>query len=142
VYRFSKVIAPIAFLTASVAVGCSAQQDKGATVHGKVTFDGAPLEMGLIVFEVKGQGEPRTTSVKEDGTYELTGVPVGPAKVAVRTSHLQNAAAANAKYAQKAKVKAAKSEIVMVPKRYENVTTSGLEYPVEDGKEINIDLKK
>jgi hypothetical protein len=128
-------------LAAVMASGCGGQGKNEVTVRGKVTLDGNPLTMGLVVVEVEGHPEPRTTSLNQDGTFELTGVPGGTAKVAVRTSHLQGAMAAQAKFAQKAGAKAEKQDLVLVPRKYENTSTSGLVYTIEGGKELHIELK-
>jgi hypothetical protein len=130
-------------LTVAAVLGCGGSEtEKGVNFQGKVTLDGEPLPAGMVVFEVNGYPEPKTVAITADGTYQAVGVPFGMAKVAVRTSHMQGAAAASAKYAKKVGKAADKPDFVMVPKKYESTATSGLEYQTEDGKEINIELKK
>ena len=139
----NRIRLPLFALTVAAVLGCGgSEKEKGVAVHGKVTLDGEPLPAGMVVFEVKGYPEPKTASITADGTYQIDGVPYGNAKVAVRTSHMQGAAAASAKYAKKAGKSADKPDFVMVPKKYESTATSGLEFLMEDGKEINIELKK
>jgi hypothetical protein len=49
--------------------GCSG--DNLAPVSGKVTFKGAPVKGGTLVFSPMGEGRPASAEIKADGTYAL-----------------------------------------------------------------------
>jgi hypothetical protein len=57
---------------------------KTGNVSGRVLFQGKPLAPGWVTFHSKDEREFSATLL-EDGTYEITGVPVGAARVTVGT---------------------------------------------------------
>lgn len=130
-------------LVALAAGGCGGgSKDEGVTVTGRVTLNGDPLPKAQVVFEIPNSTEQRIGGVGEDGRYEVKGVPVGKVRVAVRTSFLQGQAMADRNFATKAGAKAERASVVMVPARYENPGTANLEFTVEPGKPLDIELKK
>lgn len=74
--RFTLLLA-IALLT---VVGCSGTGE----VSGLVKFRGQPLPGGTISFYDEG-GRVSSAEIKPDGSYNVTGVPTGLAKVTVST---------------------------------------------------------
>jgi hypothetical protein len=68
-------------LLALVAVGCSSDTSQG-TVHGTVTFDGAPLASGLVRF-VPADGRSATSDATiANGEFTAT-VPIGEKRVSI-----------------------------------------------------------
>ena len=61
------------------AVGCGGGT---ADVSGKVTFKGKPVTYGTVMILGSG-GLPKSGVLRPDGTFTVTGVPLGPVKVAV-----------------------------------------------------------
>jgi len=62
--------------------GCSTKPPIGI-VSGEVTFEGKPVEDGLIMFTpVDGKSQPAGDVIK-DGKYEVKNVPVGQMKVEI-----------------------------------------------------------
>jgi hypothetical protein len=59
-------------------------EPKTGTVSGRVLFEGKPLPAGWITFHTKDEREFSAT-LREDGTYEVAGVPVGKAGVTIGT---------------------------------------------------------
>jgi hypothetical protein len=137
--------------------GCSGS----ATITGKVTYQGRPLTAGTVLFtSTKGRGT-RTAQIGEDGTYTITNMPTGPAKIAVETKSAQPPPSrpfeadprAGARppagaplpegakatvYGDPSKVRTAEP----IPEHYANPDESGLTYTVKGGKqELPIDLK-
>jgi hypothetical protein len=55
------------------------------TVSGKVTYNNKPLKGGTVSF-ITQTGTPKFTGIADDGSYTVTGVPVGPVKITVDTS--------------------------------------------------------
>jgi hypothetical protein len=58
------------------------REPKTATVSGIVSFKGKPVPAGWITFHTKDERE-FSAVLQEDGTYQVAGVPVGPARVTV-----------------------------------------------------------
>lgn len=70
----------------AMAVFCSSGcgpgiKDRGI-VRGKVTIGGKPLNSGTVQF-VTADNRAASTTIKEDGTYELPDAPVGECKITV-----------------------------------------------------------
>jgi hypothetical protein len=119
------------------AGGCG---DKKGNVSGKVTYQGKPLPGGFVNFMSSGEkSDLKTSPIKEDGSYSVSGLPVGPAKISVqglekrRLADLPGQGGENAKIEQKE---------VYVPPQYGNTETSKLTYEVKPGSQShNIELK-
>src|SRR5258707_703739 len=75
-HRFALVFAGV---LAAAVCGCSA---KTGTVAGKVTVDGKPA-IGATVILTGENNLSAAAIVREDGTYETPGVPVGPVTIAL-----------------------------------------------------------
>jgi hypothetical protein len=82
VRRPGRTVLALALLSA--AAGCGV--GKG-TVHGKVTYKGAPLPGGQITFMPEKEGVHGMTAEidPKDGTYKAVDVPTGPVKVVVKS---------------------------------------------------------
>jgi hypothetical protein len=87
------------FAGALAVVGCGRSS---GTVTGTVTYKGAPLKGGSVVFIPPTGGEAATVSAQigEDGTYTAEKVPVGDVKVTVDTSYLKPARTSAAPHMQ------------------------------------------
>lgn len=76
----------LARTTAAAAVLCAALTAVGcggtADVSGKVTYKGKPVVYGTVVL-VGPDGIPKSGAIQPDGTYRVSGVAVGTARVAV-----------------------------------------------------------
>ena len=135
-------LAAVLLLILMTASGCgSGGKDEGITVTGTVTLDGQPLPIGQIVFEIPNSTEQRIGGI-ENGKFEVKGVPVGKVRAAIRTSIMQGRFAAEQKFASKAGGTADKPAFTPVPTKYEDIGKANLEYDVESGKSITIELKK
>ncbi len=119
--------------------GCH-RESMEATVAGLVTLDGKAIGPGMIVFAPRGADKkPATGSVESDGTYMLMtsraqGLATGTYQVAVSIREMPQ----NVKRGDRPPL--GKS---LIPEKYEESTTSGLEYEVRPGKNtINVELKR
>jgi hypothetical protein len=109
-------------------VGCSGQAGRGletAPVVGVVKFT-KELPEGQIIFQ-HSSGEMVTTTFGDDGEYTAE-VPVGKNKVTVisNTSSLSDT--------KPGQVREMEIYTSLIPKRYNEFATSGLEYEVTDGE--------
>jgi hypothetical protein len=72
------------------AAGCGGMGK--VTVTGKVTYRGAPLKGGNVVFNsLEGKVSP-STRIAEDGTYRMENCPTGKVKITVETESLRRGA--------------------------------------------------
>src|SRR4029077_5027008 len=71
-----------------LALGCSkGNPNIPASISGKVTYKGAPVTGGNIVF-VNAQQSRYNAGILPDGTYSATDMPEGPMEVAIETESL------------------------------------------------------
>ncbi len=113
----------LAVLLAVLAAGCARVPETG-TVRGRVTADGVPLTAGSVLFETTHPRWATIAIVGPDGGYEVTGVPVGPVRIGVRTRGVRRFDAAG------------DGEPVRTPRRFEDPATSGMEFEVFPGEQV------
>jgi len=70
-----------------LTVGCGKTSETPAKVTGKVVYKGQPLRGGSIAFHPK-EGAVYGTTLSEEGTYEIVGVPPVAMKVTIDTESL------------------------------------------------------
>lgn len=128
--------------------GCGGDEMKTAPVHGKVTFNGAPVPGGgLTFYPVGGEGEgqdlgkPASGSIQLDGTYTMMtytegdGVVIGKHRVAFTPPPPPGSEAAEVPEGAHAAAPPASP--------YAGAKPTTEEVEVKDGdNEINIELKK
>jgi len=117
-----------AILIVIVVTGCH-RSSQESQVSGVVTLDGNPIGPGMIVFAPVDGGKPATGSIEGSGSYALItsrepGLAAGKYKVAISIRELP----ANVKRSDQ--IPPGK---LLIPERYEQSTTSGLEYEVAPG---------
>jgi hypothetical protein len=126
-------------LLALLAAGCQGKGD----VSGKVTYKDKPLVFGTVTFE----GSDRNlhyANIERDGSYSVTGVATGEAKVAVSST---NPKSSDFTPLQREGGPAPPPRPdypgwFAIPPKYDTTFTSGLTYPIKRGSnEINIELK-
>lgn len=66
--------------------GCPGFGDSTGTLAGQVTSGGKPVLWGTVTV-IGSDNRPRTTNIRPDGTYEVTGLPPGPVRVAVQSAN-------------------------------------------------------
>lgn len=144
-----------------LAVGCGGKE---GSVSGKVTYKGEALKSGTVAFYPEGKGGSFTGGIKPDGSYLITKVPPGAAKITVVTGSTKAPTAGEMKQmgrgaqaAQKgmenaksrlkenappgAPVGSSSSEpAVAVPEKYNDPEKSGLTVTVTGGKQTH-DIK-
>jgi hypothetical protein len=116
--------------------GCSGSSQE-AQVSGQVRLDGNVIGPGTVVFEPIGDGKPALGPIEADGSYSVStshevGLGAGKYKVAISIREVP------------ATVK--RGDLVppgklLIPQKYEDTATSGLEYEVVPGSNtIDINL--
>jgi len=125
------------FLLALAVSGCS---KKTGTVSGKVLYQSKPLPGGHVNFLSEGPNSTvKTSEIQSDGSYSVSGIPVGPAKITVQGVSARNIPQfkGQGEAAQQSKPKE-----VFVPPQYSNADKSGLKYDVKLGAQsYDIELK-
>lgn len=148
-----------------MAAGCGSSL---GTVSGKVTYKGEVVKGGTIRI-VPEKGPPATGDIQEDGTYKITHVATGPAKVSVETDSIKpmkeaaQGRGAMSMYKNKPpppppgspgsdmdpsksvagfREQGDEKRYVAIPARYSDANKSGLSLTVKGGNnEFNIELK-
>jgi hypothetical protein len=134
-----RCFAPAVGLLALAAVGCGGRGD----VSGKVTYDGKTVVFGTVQFE-GSDGMLRQGNIEPDGSYTVSGVATGEAKVAVSS---RNPKSPDFTPIQRegGPPPPPRPEILgwfAIPEKYETTFTSGLTYTIKRGEnKIDIDLK-
>jgi hypothetical protein len=113
---------------AATLIGCGGGSLE-STVSGTVTLDGSGIGPGMIVFAPVAGGKPATGSIESDGGYMLktsreTGLAPGKYQVAVSIREMPQ----NVKRGDRPPLGK-----LLIPEKYEQSTTSGLEYEVSSG---------
>ena len=139
---------PFLLLFAFLA-GCGRSLPPTASVSGKVTWNGKPVECGTITFYPE-KGRPATGSIQPDGSYRLTtfsngdGAELGKHRVTIQATRVSGGAAPKS-FADEIKSvgKQEKSATVvwLVPEEYSRQDTSPLTAEVAAGSNvINFEL--
>jgi hypothetical protein len=126
-------------LLSLAALGCSGRGD----VSGKVTYQGKTVVFGTVQFE-GSDGMMRQANIASDGSYAVSGVATGEAKVAVSS---QNPKSSDFVPMQRegGKPPPPRPDVpgwFPIPEKYDTTFKSGLSYPIKRGEnKIGIDLK-
>jgi hypothetical protein len=105
-----------------VMAACGCGGEKTGTVAGRVDYQGKPLPGGFIDF-ISDNGRSATGRIEPNGSYVVSGVPIGPAKISVRD--LSGAMGARSE----------KEKAIRIPLRYRSAEGSGLRYTVTSGRQ-------
>ena len=83
----------VMFLVLAGALAVAGCGRSAGTITGTVTYKGAPLKGGSVMFTpaAGGQAGPVSVAIGQDGTYAAEKVPVGDVTVTVDTSYLKPA---------------------------------------------------
>ena len=125
-------------LAASVS-GCEQKEPLGR-IQGRVTFQGAPVTEGLIVFNNAQKGVFMTAVLNTDGSYVVTsatgpGLPLGEYRVMVTPPVDEAILGPNFE-------PPAPKPFPNIPQRYRDVNTSGLALKVAKGENVfDVDMK-
>jgi hypothetical protein len=117
--------------------GCH-RSSQESQVSGSVSLDGKPIGPGIVVFAPAGKGTPAMGPIEQSGSYSMStsheaGLSAGKYKVGVSIREVPM----NVKRGDRPPP--GKS---LIPEKYEDSATSGLEFDVAPGSNtINIELK-
>ena len=130
-------------LVGTLLPGCG--KPKGS-VSGQVTFNGTPLKSGFVTF-LPEKGAAVDSPIDSEGKYSVKNVPVGKAKISIRSQ----AGTSQEAFSQikdpknpKEMMQALKPKPSgqMLPQNYNDPDKSGLTFEVKQGpQEHNIELK-
>ena len=135
--RFGCLVAALLALAAS---GCGKPT---GNISGKVIYEGKPLPGGYVNFTNEGDSPAvQTSTIQPDGSYSISHMPVGPAKITVQGILGPAGPAENPVVPGGSMGGAGGRKTVYVPPRYANTSTSDLTYPVvSGGQSHDIELK-
>jgi hypothetical protein len=138
-----------------LAVGCGIG---GGTVSGKVYYKGTVVTRGSVTFLPEGKGGNFTAVIGSDGSYSISKLPPGPAKIIVlvgrktpppsaarmmsKGKHMEmiNKAKSKAEGGKADSSDADKDTDISVPEKYTDPEKSGLKIDVTGGKQT-FDIK-
>lgn len=142
------VLFAAAVLSAAFVGGCG-DVPRGR-IHGRITFQGKPLANASVVFLAQ-DNRTYLADIKPDGSYEVSGIALGPVRVSIQQMQPRSAAksergATKATYAdEKAAAPRAeepKSFGPLIPPHYADPDQSGLTFELkEPDQEWSADLK-
>ncbi|HEX4613775.1 MAG TPA: hypothetical protein VH092_36680 [Urbifossiella sp.] len=117
------------------AVGCSGGGTKKIVVRGTVTYNGQPLDSGML--QLAGpNGAYAAAAIKADGTYEITDVTPGETKVAVQETPRNSGSSSGGKHQPLPK------EPPKIPAKFRDVKTSGVTVTITPStSDLPIELK-
>lgn len=78
----SRIAVAVCCCLLPLLIGCG---EPNAELKGTVTYNGKPLNSGSIMFQCDA-GPVENANIESDGTYVISGLPMGPAKVTVQVS--------------------------------------------------------
>lgn len=121
-------------LITSLGCGWNSSEGMSGGIEGVVTLGKSPLQAGTIQFYSKETGEGAITIIEPGGKYLVASIPIGKYWVEVRPL------AQDPEEVSKGIVPPKPSQII--PEKYTNFATSGLEVTVSSGKnEFNVSLQ-
>ena len=132
----------LGLLLVPLAAGCGGGK-AGATVSGKVTYQGRALSSGIVTF-LPASGPAHHTEIKSDGSYRMANVPAGPVKIGVQTKSGQGDSSSKASASPEVgqKMPDTREKESLIPVQYTDPNNSQLTYTVKKGKQqFDIDLK-
>jgi hypothetical protein len=118
-------------ITACLLSGCGGSADSRVIVTGTVTYKNQPLTFGrLKLFNTKGE-QVSGCSLKSDGTFAATDIPLGDIKVTVDTTDSIGIAAGKAPPGTPPMPgESPGGKSIAIPAKYKDVATSGLNYTI------------
>jgi hypothetical protein len=106
---------------------------------GTVTYNDKAVVLGTVLFE-GSDGTIRQGNIKDDGSYHVSGLPIGNARVAINSAD-PTKTRVNPKGKERASAPLVEGWFP-IPKQYGTPSTSGLTYAIEGGQnKIDIVLK-
>jgi hypothetical protein len=119
------------------ASGCG---NRTGTVSGKVFYQGKPLPGGNVNFMSEGPSATvKSSTIQSDGSYSVSGVPVGLAKITVQGLAQRRLAEFKG---QGGSTEQREQKEIFVPPHYGNAELSGLQFDVKPGSQSHdIELK-
>lgn len=132
----SRIAAALLAAGVGLATGCGTREPTRVAVTGTVNFHGKPVPAGMVLFV--SDADPALSGsgpIRPDGTFEATGVPVGPVKVAVQTSMYRTQSGTPKAVALTAPHATATKGVkpVVLPAKFDNPATSGQSATIHRG---------
>ncbi|PHS02882.1 MAG: hypothetical protein COA78_19905 [Blastopirellula sp.] len=112
-------------------MGCGGESS--STISGKISHKGKDLNSGTILFQA-ASGEVESTQIQSDGTYTVSGLPKGSAKISVNVLPAPMPGPGGVMTAEPGTFEA---NPVQIPKKYDNVAKSGLTVELAGGAQTH-----
>ncbi|WDI42907.1 hypothetical protein [Bremerella sp. P1] len=109
-------------------IGCAESKSE---LKGKVTYKGTPLNSGSILFQCEA-GPVENAEIQGDGTYMISGLPKGKAKVSVQVSAPPQPGPDGVITSEPGTYE---PNPVMIPQKYASVDSSGLTVDIQEAEQ-------
>lgn len=130
--NFSKIALLLCVVSLSACSDEEALVRPDSKLAGKITYKGKPVPHALVIVAapkgIAGQG-----NADADGNYVVEHAPVGEVQIGVNTDAGRGRMMGELMKAAQTGDKSSKPELVDIPKKYFEPTTSGLKTTVADG---------
>ncbi len=119
--------------------GCGA---RNGDLMGTITHEGKPVRMGSVLI-MGSDGVPRSTTIRDDGTYSIGKVPVGVVQIAISSPDPESVFRSSPKRGGgNPKPKPDSTKWFAIPDKYGDFDRSELTFTVSSGSNrFNIDLR-
>ncbi|PQO29194.1 hypothetical protein C5Y96_15720 [Blastopirellula marina] len=121
-------IAAICCCLLPLLIGCA---DSKSELKGTVTYKGTPLNSGSILFQCDA-GPVESVDIQGDGTYVISGLPKGSAKISVQVSKPPQPGPDGVITNEPGTYE---PNPVLIPQKYASVDTSGLTVDIQESQQ-------
>ena len=122
----------VLLLALAAVVGCGRGPQR-AHVEGKVLYEGEPLQFGTVMFQPPS-GQPSQARIRSDGTFTMETFGHGPGAIVGRRRVRITSYESDAPGAEAAMEEEAATGRMLIPARYGEYATSGLEVEIHPGR--------
>lgn len=132
----------VVLLVIAAMAGCDRGPER-APVEGIVLFEGKPLQAGTVMFQPVG-GQPSQARIRSDGTFTMETFGYGPGAVVGRCRVAVTCFESDVAGREKEGDDEVALGRSLVPERYAQYATSGIEVEVQPGQNdlVRIELTK
>jgi hypothetical protein len=115
----------------ALLIGCGGES--GTTISGKISHDGKDLNSGSITFQAQ-EGIVETVTIQGDGTYTVSGLPKGSAKISITVPPAPTPGPGGVSADEPGDYEA---NPVLIPIKFGDTTKSGLSVELTGGEQTH-----
>lgn len=138
----TRILSVVISCSLLVVLGCGSGEDRRpvAKVHGKVTYNGKPLQIGSLLFVPKGGGPSAEANIDRDGNYWMGTYALADGAVLGQHQVMITAfTSSGGSGLPEDTVKANAAPVSVIPEKFADLAKPGLEIDVKEG-DNNVDF--